>query len=58
MQRCVMGTTGTIDDDQPTRRPVQFPTYDSGGLLPGVDLENKDALMDLLDRPEDLDAAR
>ncbi len=32
--------------------PVQLPTYGGSGLQPGVDLENRAALLDLLDEKE------
>lgn len=31
------------------RPPVELPTYGGSGLRPGVDLEDKDALAELLD---------
>jgi Bacterial antitoxin of type II TA system, VapB len=31
--------------------PVELPVYGASGLRPGVDLEDKDALADLLDEP-------
>ncbi len=38
-------------------RPVDLPVYGGSGLQPGVDLENKEALAELLDAHEDLRAA-
>lgn len=40
-----------------TTMPVTIPTYGSRGLRPGVDLEDKAALADLLDQPEERRAA-
>jgi hypothetical protein len=31
-------------------QPVELPTYGSGGVLPGVDLDDSAALLDLMDR--------
>jgi hypothetical protein len=31
--------------------PVQLPTYGEGGVLPGVDLDDSAALLDLMERP-------
>lgn len=39
----------------PDHRPEKLPTFDGGGLQPGVDLDNT---ADLLDIMEGLDAAR
>ena len=33
----------------PAQRPVDLPTFGGSGLQPGVDLENRSALLDLLD---------
>lgn len=38
-----------LSQQKDTRRvPVTFPTYGGGGLQPGVDLEDKEALAELL----------
>lgn len=36
---------------QPTapRRPLEFPTFDSGGLMPGVDIDNSASLLDIME---------
>lgn len=31
--------------------PVRLPTYGSGGVLPGIDLDDTSALLDAMDRP-------
>ena len=44
--------------ERPTdRNPVRLPVFGGSGLQPGVDLEDKDALAELLDRREDEDRA-
>ena len=44
--------------ERPTdRAPVVLPVFGGSGLQPGVDLEDKDALAELLDRREDEDRA-
>ena len=37
---------------EPSRkqRPVELPTFDGGGLQPGVDLDDSAALLDLMER--------
>jgi hypothetical protein len=35
----------------PERRPVKLPTHGRGGLLPGVDLEDKELMDRLLSEP-------
>jgi hypothetical protein len=37
------------DASRAQRHPLRLPTYGGTGLQPGVDLENKDALAELLD---------
>ena len=39
------------------RAPVRLPVFGGSGLRPGVDLEDKDALAELLERREDDDRA-
>ncbi len=39
-------------DDSSRRGPVELPTYGGSGLQPGVDLDDKEALSDLLERDE------
>jgi hypothetical protein len=34
----------------PERRPVELPTFDGGGLQPGVDLDDTAALLELMER--------
>lgn len=36
---------------QPTapRRRLEFPTFDSGGLMPGVDIDNSASLLDIME---------
>ena len=44
--------------ERPTDRgPVRLPVFGGSGLQPGVDLEDKDALAELLERREDDDRA-
>ena len=35
---------------QHVRQPVDLPVFGEGGLLPGVDLDDTSALLDLMDR--------
>jgi len=35
----------------PARERVSLPTFKGGGLLPGVDLDDSAALLDLMERP-------
>jgi hypothetical protein len=45
---------------QTARQDLELPTFGEGGVLPGVDLDDSAALLDLLDRddPATRDAAR
>ena len=43
---------------RPRSGSVNLPVSGGGGLQPGVDLEDKEALMDLLDLPDPEDDAR
>lgn len=43
--------------DRGARRTVTLPTFGGSGLRPGVDLEDKDALAELLDLPGEQHAA-
>jgi hypothetical protein len=36
----------------PRTGPLKLPTYGGSGLQPGVDLENRSAVLDLLDQKE------
>ena len=38
---------------RPTASRVKFPTYGAGGVLPGVDLDDTAALLELMDRGHD-----
>ncbi len=62
-----MRTTIRIDDDLYRRaktraaregRTVGFPVYGGSGLLPGVDLGARSALIDLMDGPAPVDVLR
>jgi antitoxin component of RelBE/YafQ-DinJ toxin-antitoxin module len=35
------------------REPVDLPVFHGGALMPGVDLDNNAALLDIMDAPED-----
>lgn len=39
----------SLDDGNMVREPVVLPTYGSGGLRPGVDLDDSAALLDLME---------
>jgi hypothetical protein len=41
--------------DSPTRQPVHLPTFGGKGILPGVDLDDSAALLDLMESTRDPD---
>jgi hypothetical protein len=38
--------------EQPQRRQVKLPVWGRGGVLPGVDLDDSAALLDLMERKD------
>ena len=44
---------GLARSAQARREPVDLPVFHGGGLMPGVDLDNNAALLDLMDSPEE-----
>jgi hypothetical protein len=44
---------GVIERDEETGREFKVSTYGCGGLLPGVNLDDTSALLDIMEPPEE-----